>query len=347
MSVIHDIRRVPAFRDMKLELDLQMRLDNNHRVWVIGDIHGHVATLRALIHRLHLEKEDRVVILGDLIDKGPDSAGVVEYVRNHPQIVAIKGNHEQMAAQSLQGNTIELNPTWMAKGGASTWGSYIVAAKGDLHVAKLSLAEDCAWFSDLPSHIVLDKWRLVHAGYHPRINIEDQDEKTLLWIRRAFYRHDEPIDEHRTILFGHTPTRKFGKGGLIANSKHSLQDGRPAWIAMDSCAFNQTKPCLTAFDMSSGDITWQKTLKSEYWWLNTKLRESSVAEHFGLGELRKRAKKVVAARQKARRRLAMAGIYQTVNSPISFRVVKRKLPITEEKNQPSGIYHSDSVINHA
>ena len=86
---------------------MKTRLSAGNRVWVVGDIHGHLRTLRALIHRLRLDEEDRVVLLGDMIDRGPDSAGVLSYIREHPQIVAIKGNHEQMAIQSLQATSIE------------------------------------------------------------------------------------------------------------------------------------------------------------------------------------------------------------------------------------------------
>ena len=93
-------------RDRGTEADLQARIVAGNRVWVVGDIHGHPGTLRALVHRLRLGEEDRVVLLGDLIDRGPDSAGVVEYVREHQQIIAIKGNHEQMAIQSLQSTRI-------------------------------------------------------------------------------------------------------------------------------------------------------------------------------------------------------------------------------------------------
>jgi serine/threonine protein phosphatase 1 len=296
------------------------------------------------MHRLKLGEEDRVVLLGDMIDRGPDSAGVIEYVREHPQIIAIKGNHEQMAIQSLQERRIELNTTWMAKGGASTWGSYIVAAKGDLHRAKLTFAEDCAWMADLPSHIVLDDWRLVHAGYHPRIDLDSQDEKTLLWIRRAFFKHDEAIDDKRCILFGHTPTTKFKRSGQIAHSKIILDDGRPSWVALDTCAYNEQNPGIAAYDLCTGKTILQKTLRSEYWWLRSKTREAPVAESFGLVELRRRAQKAVAAREKAARRLAMAGVSRTVKAPISFRVVKRKLPLMEDVSPSSGIQSRDSVI---
>ena len=345
MGCKRDIRRAPAVRDRGTEADLQTRLDAGAQIWVVGDLHGHLATFRALVHRMRLQKEDRIVLLGDMIDRGPDSAGLIKYIREHPQIIAIKGNHEQMAIQSLQGQSIELNSTWMAKGGASTWGSYIVQANGDLHEAKLRFAEDCAWFADLPSHVVLDSWRLVHAGYHPNIDMDEQDEKTLLWIRRAFFKHDEAIDPRRCIIFGHTPTTKFGRSGHLADSKVSLDDGRPSWKAIDTCAYNQDNPCIAAFDLNSGKSIRQKTLRSERWWLRTNTRESPVAEHFGLAELRRRARKADAANEKARRRLAMAGVTRRVKGPVSFRVVRRSLPLVDRITPLSGTYVPDSYVN--
>ena len=72
--------------------------------------------------------------------------------------------------------------------------------------------------------------------------------------------------------------------------------------------------------------------------------EAPVAEFFGLAELRRRARKVVAARDKARRRLAMAGVSRKVKGPVSFRIVKRKLPLMEGTMPASGIQSQDSVI---
>ena len=91
----------PGIRDLSLEADLQSRIDDGHRVYVIGDVHGHLATFRALLHRLNLRKEDRIVCLGDMIDRGPNSAGVVKLIRSDERIICIKGNHEHMALQSI------------------------------------------------------------------------------------------------------------------------------------------------------------------------------------------------------------------------------------------------------
>ena len=80
----HDIRRAPAVRDRGTEADLQARIFAGNRVWVVGEVHGHLGTLRALMHRLNIAENDRVVLLGDMIDRGPDSAGVSNiFVNTH------------------------------------------------------------------------------------------------------------------------------------------------------------------------------------------------------------------------------------------------------------------------
>ena len=83
---------------------------------------------------------------------------------------------------------------------------------------------------------------------------------------------------------------------------------------MDTSAYNHENPGIAAYDLTTGDTVRQKTLRSEHWWLKTDSREAPVAEFFGLAELRRRAKKVVAAREKARRRLAMAGLSRSVKA---------------------------------
>jgi len=285
--------KLPSYqgrRDHALEADLQGRLNAGHRVFAVGDVHGHLATLRALVHRLRLGQEDRLVLLGDAIDRGPDAAGVVAYVRSDPRIHAILGNHERMATVCLQDDgTVELWPDWMQRGGAATWGSYIVRAEGDLHVAKQTFADDVLWMDALPTEIVLDKVRLVHAGYDPRKPIDEQTERELLWIRRRFYRHDAPLDPLRTVIFGHSTTTKFGsRPGDVAFSDVKLSDGRPSWLAMDVGAYNHVDPGLASVNLQSMRIARQRTLRSERWFDLPHLREAPVGEFAGLRTLESR-----------------------------------------------------------
>ena len=300
----------PSFRDAHIEADLQGRLDDGRNVWAIGDIHGHLGTFRALIHRLNLQLEDRVVCLGDMIDRGPDSAGVIDYIRRHPQIICLKGNHEHMAIASLEedGN-VELWQPWLVRGGRSTWGSYIVRAQGDLYEAKVQFANDLMWMDNLPNHIVLDSIRLVHAGYDPRMALDMQGDKELLWIRKRFYTHEYAVDPNRTVIFGHSTTTKVGPSpGQVVESEIRLNDGRPAWIALDIGAYNHVSPGLAAVHLTSLKVVKQATLRSERWFDVPDCREAKIGEHFGLDLLRSSHRKEAVSALRAKRKLKMAGV---------------------------------------
>lgn len=327
MSCSLDIPLGPSCRDPSLEADLQARLEAGHRVIAVGDIHGHLATFRALLHRLNLSDEDRVVCLGDMIDRGPDSAGLISLIRNDPRIICIKGNHEQMALQSIQPDgRVELWQPWLQRGGKSTWGSYIVRAEGDLWLAKSNFFSDAMWMDNLPTQIVLDDVRLVHAGYDPRMPLDAQGEKELLWIRKRWFQHDSPVDPARMVVFGHSTTTKVGKSaGDVAFSSFLLPDSRPAWAGMDIGAYNHVAPGIAGLDVKTLRVTKQTTLRSERWFehgntvkLNggkPKLwkqdgnrKEAWIAEHYGLAALRMSNRREHIAEVKAKRRLRMAGV---------------------------------------
>ena len=88
-------------RDPELELSLQHALNSGNNVWVIGDIHGFGETLRILVDKLNIQGGDFVVLLGDLIDRGPNSYDVVQFVKTSNNIVTVKGNHEKMMINSF------------------------------------------------------------------------------------------------------------------------------------------------------------------------------------------------------------------------------------------------------
>ena len=317
----------PSLRDPALEADLQARLDDGHRIFAIGDVHGHLATFRALLHRLDLKPEDRVVCLGDMIDRGPNSAGVVALIRTHPQIICLKGNHEHMAVQSVQPDgTFEAWQPWMKRGGKSTYASYIVQSNGDLYKAKDRMLDDFMWLDTLPTQLVLDHTRLVHAGYDPRMPIDMQGEKELLWIRKEWYQHEGAVDPSRTVFFGHTTTTKLADAaGAVAFSSNQLADGRPAWVGLDVGAYNHVSPNLAAIDIATFRIVQQPTLRCDRWFerINTRskqkgkkktwkgqenLREAEIARSFGLKALATRAKQNSRSTLRAQRALEEVGV---------------------------------------
>ena len=329
-----DLPLGPSFRDAHIEADLQARLDQGHNVWAVGDIHGHLGTFRALVHRLKLGDEDRVICLGDMIDRGPDSAGLIEFIRSDNRIICLKGNHELMALSSLQEDgVVELWQPWLARGGRSTWGSYILQAEGDLYEAKRLFADDLMWMDNLPNHIVLDKLRLVHAGYDPRMPLDSQGDKELLWIRKRFYQHEYAIDPYRTVIFGHSTTTKVGPApGEVVHSPIQLNDERPAWIAMDIGAYNHVSPGLAAMNLSSFRIVKQGTLRSERWFDFPDCKESKVGTHYGLDLLQNRNRREAVSALRARRKLKKAGVVlQEESQDIDLEAMPRHLLFTSRE----------------
>ena len=256
-------------RNKEMEKDLQKSLDDGASVWAIGDVHGFSVTFENLVDLLELSEKDRVVVLGDLIDRGPDSYNVVKAVQADSRIYSTKGNHEQMMVEGFipKGISHKLEANlWLRNGGIETAASYIRAfmnhsGEEDSVALEQEIINDKIWMNSLPSHIVLDKWRLVHAGYDPRTELREQGEPEHLWIRTPFHNSTTAIDEQRCVVFGHTPTMLlFGDSddsyGNIWYSDVRLEDGRAASIGIDTCLFHkqQLPAWLSAINLQTMEI---------------------------------------------------------------------------------------------
>jgi len=256
-------------RNKEMEKDLQKSLDDGASVWVIGDVHGFSVTFENLVDMLELSEKDRVVVLGDLIDRGPDSYNVVKAVQADSRIYSTKGNHEQMMVEGFIpngiSNKLEAN-LWLRNGGIETAASYIRAfmnhsGEEDSAALEQEIIADKKWMNSLPAHVILDKWRLVHAGYDPRTELDEQGEAEHLWIRTPFHNSTTAIDEQRCVVFGHTPTMLlFGDSddsyGNIWYSDVRLKDGRAASIGIDTCLFHkqQLPAWLSAINLQTMEI---------------------------------------------------------------------------------------------
>ena len=255
-------------RDIDLENNLQSRLDNGRSVWVIGDVHGHIRTLESLVGQLDPDERDAIVMLGDLIDRGPKSAHVVRYVRVTEGVFSIRGNHEQMMIEGFDESSFFKERSvesrvWYHNGGMATEVSYISLNGGD-GAGRAAASSDVGWMTGLATEVVLDRWRLVHAGYDQNLGVEDQDEGMHMNARRQFYTSKHPVDPMRTILFGHTPTFKHlhgdhTKAGEVWRSEVKLEDGRPMAIGMDTCLYHDLDlpRTLSAFNLKTGEVVYQ------------------------------------------------------------------------------------------
>jgi len=258
-------------RNRQIEVELQRTLDEGGNVWAVGDVHGYADTLLALLDSLNLSSRDRVVLLGDLVDRGPRSCEVIRIARENPQIFSVLGNHEEMMLNSFDVDTIETmtaqQTNWFYVGGRATNQSYIdefTNSQGDIDDfdLRMRVGKDLAWLDSLPHHIVLDDFRLVHAGYSPWDgDLDLQSADTLMWIRGEFHNSITPVDEKRTVVFGHSTVLGFGlKQTEIWKSEAELENSRPAAIGIDSCCYGGKDPQLTAFNLQTGDFVKQRVI---------------------------------------------------------------------------------------
>jgi serine/threonine protein phosphatase 1 len=171
--------------------------------YAVGDIHGCLDQLKSLIEacRQHADgRRMRLVFLGDYIDRGPDSAGVVRFVLTlqteaPDAVITLKGNHEAWAVGVADGDMQA--GIWLRNGGGATLRSYGVTDVSGLPPPHLN------WMRSL--RLTYDDGRrlFVHAGVDPRKPLDAQREEDLLWIREPFL--DDQRDYGRLIVHGHTP----------------------------------------------------------------------------------------------------------------------------------------------
>jgi serine/threonine protein phosphatase 1 len=195
-----------------------------------------------------LPPTEELVFLGDYIDRGPDSVGVVKYLKGlagERPCRFLKGNHEQMMLDAVR-DSREIT-MWLINGGEQTLASY------GLSVAEWRHAEDRAEFlkDDLEFYQALEIYHedeeniFVHAGLDVAVpDMMRQDPKVLLWVRDKFIRGADQWGG-KMILFGHTPTRVLGLKG-----KEIFIAGRVRGIDTGCCYGGY----LTAYDAKSGEL---------------------------------------------------------------------------------------------
>ena len=239
-------------RDLHLEYLIQDTLDSDNRVWVIGDVHGYVETLKSLIENLNLGSKDIVICLGDMVDRGPESAGVVKLFMEKENLYSLKGNHEQMLLMD-----------WEETNGLGNY-SHDGFWSSLSPLSREEMIEIMTFIRFLPTEIILDKFRLVHAGYCDMPyadSLEQQTDTERLWSRDIFT-VNYPFDQERTVIVGHTIIQNYGVIGdnEVWNSTKLLKDGRASAIGIDTGIYLQKEgnPRITAIELGSGKIISQK-----------------------------------------------------------------------------------------
>jgi serine/threonine protein phosphatase 1 len=175
------------------------------RTFVIGDIHGCYDKLSALLRKISPNPaQDRLLFLGDYIDRGPDSKKVVSKLITLQQeftyFVALKGNHEQMFLRFLAGRDQDF---YLMMGGWQTLASYNIGGLSPSEARKKLPPEHYKFLLELLEYWEDDKYIYVHAGLQPRVPLPGQKEEWLLWARGAFI--DSTDDFGKQVIYGHTP----------------------------------------------------------------------------------------------------------------------------------------------
>lgn len=193
------------------------------RIYAIGDVHGCLDLLKAMHARIAADVSERpvadhvIVHLGDLVDRGPDSASVLDFLIEasaaDDRVMALMGNHEHQFLRFLR-KPAEAGPLWMSYGGVETLGSYGVhGGHPDMDGEELSRMRDAAlsripephlsFIEGLPLMVRSGDFLFAHAGIRPGVAPADQDDHDLLYIRQPFL--DAPGDLGAVVIHGHTP----------------------------------------------------------------------------------------------------------------------------------------------
>jgi serine/threonine protein phosphatase 1 len=176
--------------------------------FVIGDIHGCLAEVDRLLDAVAPGRGDQVCFLGDYIDRGEQSKGVVERLLElaaaGPTCTFLKGNHEDMFLAFL-GEHGHHGEAFLANGGRATLQSYGLSGRSGGAVAAELPPAHLAFFRDLRLRASFGRFECVHAGLRPGLPFNAQREEDLTWIRGEFIEveHQFPC----TVVFGHTPQR--------------------------------------------------------------------------------------------------------------------------------------------
>jgi predicted phosphodiesterase len=193
--------------------------NDNARLYVIGDIHGRLDLLDRAVAAIARDVEAHgsdalTVTLGDYIDRGPESSGVIARLAANPfptPYVALRGNHELMLEMFLADPSV--GTQWRPQGGEQTLQSYGVAVRHVVGRANLQASEllrealpreHVAFLRSLRTSYTHGRFFLCHAGVRPGIPLDEQRDEDLMWIRDEFLL--STVDFGKIVVHGHTPT---------------------------------------------------------------------------------------------------------------------------------------------
>lgn len=214
--------RLPFFTQAQLsEQSVRVpRIPEGQRVYAIGDVHGRFDLLVALVDRIRADNRARgaaevhVVMLGDLVDRGAQSAQVIEFLRaqqgGFAEFHFVSGNHEEAMLASLATDADPDTTGWLDYGGYQTMASYGVDAEAlDLHGPALAATlrrgipnTHIDFISGFVDRVLIGDYLFVHAGIRPGVALDRQTVEDMRWIREPFL--EDARDHGVVVVHGHS-----------------------------------------------------------------------------------------------------------------------------------------------
>lgn len=213
------------------------------RLIAIGDIHGCSKALDAILAVIQPQADDTLVALGDYVDRGPDSKGVIDRLielGTQCQLITLHGNHEEMMLDVVRDNQPPYR--WLQYGGVETLDSYRFA--GDMSVIP---QEHRDFFASMRDFFETEEFFFVHANYDPDLPLPEQPRQLLRWLKLTEMT-PAPHQNGKRAVVGHTHDRNgeiFDIGHLVCIDTFCYGGG---W--------------LTALDVNSGEM-WQSNMDGE------------------------------------------------------------------------------------
>jgi serine/threonine protein phosphatase 1 len=222
--------------------------------YAISDIHGCLKTFEAMLDKIAFTKSDELFLLGDYVDRGPDSKGVLDSIlRMYEQgykINCLLGNHEQEMINSRTDN--EAKRHWFKWGGIQTLDSFNLTEPRDIPTKYVD------FLLGLPRYIERDGYIFCHAGLNFDMPNPLEAEESLIWIRNWYQDINYKWLGNRIIVHGHTPTDKYDIETML-----KLID-KEQYIDIDCGCFRSQKSTqqgyLCCFDLEKRALHFQKCL---------------------------------------------------------------------------------------
>jgi serine/threonine protein phosphatase 1 len=223
------------------------------KTYAIGDIHGCYYTLLALIEKMSPSLADRIIFMGDYVDRGPNSKKVLDYLIKLKQekwnVFILKGNHEEMFLHSVLGKNELL--AWIFNGGKYTLDSFGVSAANKIDKQYFEFIEN------MHNYVQIENTYFVHAGFNEEIPFTFTDTKSMLWSRTDQYY--SPFLRDKLIVHGHTPQK--------LEQLQKQKDNSQGTINMDTgCVYGPGKGYgyLCALELNSRELFYVENKEGEY-----------------------------------------------------------------------------------